>query len=43
MTEPIISMDPYYEKQLENYDDELDMCNQLGLNIHDIYDYTYPE
>lgn len=32
-------LDPYYAKQLENYDDEIDMCNQLGLNLDEIYDY----
>lgn len=30
-------LDPYYEEQLQNYDDETDMCNQLGLNYDDIY------
>lgn len=29
---------PEYERQLENYDDEIDMCNQLGLNLDEIYE-----
>lgn len=30
-------MDPYYAEQLKNFDDEIDMCNQLGLNLDEIY------
>lgn len=32
-------LDPYYEDQLQYYEDETDMCNQLGLNYDDIYIY----
>ncbi|MGP1493510.1 MAG: hypothetical protein ACTTJJ_08860 [Prevotella fusca] len=32
-------MDPYYWDLLDNYEDEEDMCNQLGLNYDDIYIY----
>lgn len=28
---------PEYERELENFDDEIDMCNQLGLNYDEIY------
>ena len=34
----IPTMDPEYERLLENYDDEIDMCNQLGINLSDLYD-----
>lgn len=30
-----------YEKLIEWYDDEEDMCNQLGLNYDEIWDYDY--
>ena len=32
-------LDPYYEELLKFYDDETDMCNQLGLNYEDLYIY----
>lgn len=32
------SLLPEYERELENYDDEIDMCNQLGLNLDEIYE-----
>lgn len=32
-------LDPYYEEQLQYYEDETDMCNQLGLNYDEIYIY----
>ena len=30
-------MDPFYAAQLSNFEDETDMCNQLGLNYDEIY------
>ena len=32
-------MDPDYEEQLQYYEDEIDMCNQMGVNLDDIYIY----
>lgn len=32
------SLLPEYERELGNYDDEIDMCNQLGLNLDEIYE-----
>ena len=32
-------LDLYYERELEKYDDEMDMCNQLGIDIDEIYIY----
>ena len=34
---------PKYERLLQNYDNETDMCNQLGLNYDEIYDYSTPK
>lgn len=31
---------PEYERELANYDDVEDMCNQLGLNYDDVFDYS---
>ncbi len=28
MSEPKVTMDSYYASQLENFDDEIDMCNR---------------
>lgn len=38
-----MELDPYYEDQLQYYDDVEDMCNQLGLNYDDVYDYCDEE
>ena len=32
---------PKYERLLENFDDEMDMCNQLGLNLDEIYEESH--
>ena len=32
-----------YAELLDNFDDEIDMCNQLGLNLDEIYDYDDEE
>lgn len=36
---------PEYEAELDsgNYDDVEDMCNQLGLNYDEVYDYGEAE
>lgn len=33
-------LNPKYENQVDNYENEIDMANQLGLNLDDIYDYS---
>ncbi len=30
---------PEYEKQLDNYQDEEEMANDLGVNLSDMYEY----
>ena len=30
-------LDPYYADQLKYFDDEVDMANQLGVNMDDMY------
>ena len=32
-----------YEDIIDDYDNEEDMCNQLGLNYDEIYDYEDEE
>lgn len=32
-------LEPEYAEIIDNYDDEEDMCNQLGLNYDEIYSY----
>lgn len=43
MSEPRVTMEPYYASQLENFDDEIDMCNQLGVNLDEIYDSSFDD
>lgn len=31
-------MSDEYASQLGEYDDEIDMCNQLGVNLDEIYE-----
>lgn len=32
-------LDPEYERRMGDFDDVEDMCNQLGLNYDEVYDY----
>ena len=34
-----MELDPYYEEQLQNYDDVEEMCNDLGVNYDEVYTY----
>lgn len=43
MSEPRVTIDPYYASQLEIFDDEIAMCNQLVVNLDEIYDYNFDE
>lgn len=31
-------INPYYDEILKDYDDEIDMCEKLEVNLKDIYD-----
>lgn len=31
---------PYYQNMIGDFDDVIDMCNQLGVNLDDVYDYS---
>lgn len=35
-----MALKPQYEKIVDDYENEIDMANQLGLNLNDIYDYS---